>query len=58
MENFGGWAINNNRRSGGRCYDVSLGPIGFPAATPDCPNGLLHLGVVRIQIGKVDKSSP
>ena len=36
---FGGYAINNNRRSGGRCYDVSLGPIGFPAATPDCPNG-------------------
>tara|TARA_Y100000385_G_scaffold273100_1_gene314637 strand:+ start:193 stop:1221 length:1029 start_codon:yes stop_codon:yes gene_type:complete len=36
---FGGYGINNNRRSGGRCYDVSLGPIGFPAATPDCPNG-------------------
>ena len=26
---FGGYGINNNRRSGGRCYDVSLGPIGF-----------------------------
>ncbi|MDB4475885.1 DUF1559 domain-containing protein [Pirellulales bacterium] len=36
---FGGRATNSNRRSGGRCYDVSLGPVGFPAATPDCPNG-------------------
>ena len=37
---LGGWGINNNRRSGGRCYDVSLGPTGFPAQTPDCPNAI------------------
>ena len=37
---LGGWGINNNRRSGGRSYDVSLGPTGFPANTPDCPNAI------------------
>ncbi len=38
-KNLGMWGYHNNRRTGGRCYDVSLGPLGFPAATPDCPNG-------------------
>ena len=27
---------NNNRRHGGRCYDVSLGPSPFPTRPPDC----------------------
>ncbi len=27
---------NNNRRHGGRCYDVSLGPSPFPSRPPDC----------------------
>jgi hypothetical protein len=33
---LGGWGINNNRRSGGRCYDISLGPSAFPSKPPDC----------------------
>ena len=27
---------NNNRKVCGRCYDVSLGPSGFPSRPPDC----------------------
>lgn len=36
---LGGSGADGNRRTGGRCYDISLGPSGFPGNTPDCPGG-------------------
>lgn len=36
---LGGGSVDGNRRTGGRCYDISLGPSGFPGNTPDCPGG-------------------
>ena len=35
-KNLGMWGYHDNRRTGGRCYDVSLGPTGFPSSPPDC----------------------
>ena len=32
----GSYHGNNNKRHGGRCYDVNLGPSGFPSKPPDC----------------------
>ena len=36
---------NNNKRHGGRCYDVCLGPSGFPSKPPDCASANSYCNV-------------
>lgn len=41
----GGGAGNPNRSSGGRCYDVSLGPQACPTKPADCPSANSYCNV-------------
>ena len=41
----GTYITNNNKRHGGRCYDVCLGPSGFPSRPPDCASANSYCNV-------------